>query len=363
MIPAADTEVTGLLDRLRLAEQGRTRAAELSHGQQQWLEIGVALMARPRLLLLDEPTAGMSPRETAATAELLRELTGGTTTVIVEHDLAFVRRIADIITVMHRGQAVAEGSPDEIAQNRAGARRLSGAEDAVTLLAVDDVYLRYGPSPIVQGVSLTVDTGEVVALLGRNGVGKTTLARGLVGLMPIASGHVRIDGADVTGMSAHRVSRRGVRIVPQGRGIFPRLSVAENLRIGAFLSQESDPRVRDLLHEVFPILWERRQQRAGTLSGGEQQMLAIARALVSAPKLLILDEPTEGVAPVLIDRIEDALRLLFAEMRLGVLLIEQNLDFAFAMAQRGYVMEKGQIVLEAPIADLRHDAVERYLTF
>jgi branched-chain amino acid transport system ATP-binding protein len=233
----------------------------------------------------------------------------------------------------------------------------------VTLLAVDDVYLRYGPSPIVQGVSLTVDMGEVVALLGRNGVGKTTLARGLVGLTPIASGRVRIDGAEVTGMTAHRVSRRGVRIVPQGRGIFPRLSVEENLRIGAFLSQAPDPRVRDLLHELFPILWERRQQRAGTLSGGEQQMLAIARALLSAPKLLILDEPTEGVAPVLIDRIEDALRLLFAEMRLGVLLIEQNLDFAFAMAQRGYVMEKGQIVLEAPIGDLRQDAVEQYLTF
>jgi urea ABC transporter ATP-binding protein UrtE len=233
----------------------------------------------------------------------------------------------------------------------------------VNVLAVDDVHLRYGLSPIVQGVSLTVDMGEVVALLGRNGVGKTTLARGLVGLNPIAQGRVRIDGVDVTGMAAHRVSRRGVRIVPQGRGIFPRLTVAENLRIGAFLSQEPDPRVRDLLHELFPILWERRQQRAGTLSGGEQQMLAIARALASAPKLLILDEPTEGVAPVLIDRIEDALRLLFAEMRLSVLLIEQNLDFAFAMAQRGYVMEKGQIVLEAAITDLRHDAVERFLTF
>jgi urea ABC transporter ATP-binding protein UrtE len=233
----------------------------------------------------------------------------------------------------------------------------------VTLFAVDNVHIRYGPSPIVQGVSLEVDTGEVVALLGRNGVGKTTLARGLVGLTPIAQGQVRIDGADVTGMAAHRVSRRGVRIVPQGRGIFPRLSIAENLRIGAFLSHEPDPRVRDLLHELFPILWERRQQRAGTLSGGEQQMLAIARAILSTPKLLILDEPTEGVAPVLIDRIEDALRLLFAEMRLGVLLIEQNLDFAFAMAQRGYVMEKGQIVLEAPISDLHHDAVERFLTF
>ena len=232
----------------------------------------------------------------------------------------------------------------------------------MTLLAVEDLHLRYGPSPIVQGVSLAVDVGEVVALLGRNGVGKTTLARGLVGLTPIAQGHVRVDGADVTGLAAHRVSRHGVRIVPQGRGIFPRLSVEENLRIGAFLSQEPDPRVRDLLHQLFPILWERRQQRAGTLSGGEQQMLAIARALLSAPKLLILDEPTEGVAPVLIDRIEDALKLLFAEMRLGVLLIEQNLDFAFAMAGRGYVMEKGQIVLEAPVTDLR-GAAERYLTF
>ena len=231
------------------------------------------------------------------------------------------------------------------------------------LLAVDDVYLRYGPSPVVQGVTLAVDAGEVVALLGRNGVGKTTLARGLVGLMPIAQGRVRFDGADITSLPAHRVARHGIRIVPQGRGIFPRLSVDENLRIGTFLSPVVDTRVRELIRDLFPILWERRQQRAGTLSGGEQQMLAIARALVSAPKLLILDEPTEGVAPVLIDRIEDALRLLFAEMGIGVLLIEQNLDFAFALAQRGYVMEKGQIVLDVPVSELHGGAVERYLTF
>jgi branched-chain amino acid transport system ATP-binding protein len=233
----------------------------------------------------------------------------------------------------------------------------------VTLLTVDDVHLRYGPSPVVQGVSLTVDTGEVVALLGRNGAGKTTLARGLVGLLPIAQGHVRFNGADVTGLPAHRVARHGIRIVPQGRGIFPRLSVDENLRVGSFLSPVTDTRARELIHDLFPILWERRQQRAGTLSGGEQQMLAIARALVSAPKLLVLDEPTEGVAPVLIDRIEDALRLLFAAMGIGVLLIEQNLDFAFALARRGYVMEKGQIVLDVPVSDLHGGVVERYLTF
>lgn len=232
----------------------------------------------------------------------------------------------------------------------------------MTLLVAEDVHVRYGSSPIVQGVSLTVAAGEVVALLGRNGVGKTTLARGLVGLAPIAQGRVLLGGEDVTGMSAHRRSRRGVRIVPQGRGIFPRLTVAENLRIGAFLSPRPDPRVRDLLDDLFPVLRERRGQRAGTLSGGEQQMLAIARALLSAPKALILDEPTEGVAPVLIDRIEDALRVIFAEMALGVLLIEQNLDFAFALAGRGYVMEKGEVVLAAPVAELR-DAAEQYLTF
>jgi len=232
----------------------------------------------------------------------------------------------------------------------------------VSLLAVDEVYLQYGASPVVHGVSLAVAQGEVVALLGRNGVGKTTLARGVVGLTPVASGHIWINGIEITGIPAHEVARHGVRIVPQGRGIFPRLSVDENLRIGTLLNPAPDPRIRDLLHELFPVLGERRRQRAGTLSGGEQQMLAVARALLSAPKLLVLDEPTEGVAPVLIDRIEDALRLLFAEMRMGVLLIEQNLDFAFALAQRGYVMEKGQIVLAAATSTLRRDA-EQYLTF
>ncbi len=233
----------------------------------------------------------------------------------------------------------------------------------MTLLAVDDVHLNYGASPIVQGVSIAVDAGEVVALLGRNGVGKTTLARGLIGLNRIARGRVRINGADVTGQAAHRIARHGVRIVPQGRGIFPRLSVEENLRIGAFLNQAPDPGIHDLLHDVFPVLWERPRQRAGTLSGGEQQMLAIARALLSDPKVLILDEPTEGVAPVAIDRIEDALRVLFAELRLGVLLIEQNLDFAFALAERGYVMEKGRIVLAAPVAEMHGADIERFLTF
>jgi urea ABC transporter ATP-binding protein UrtE len=230
-------------------------------------------------------------------------------------------------------------------------------------LAVDDLQLYYGRSHIVQGVSLTIAPGEVVALLGRNGVGKTTLARGIVGLMPRAGGTVQFGGANLTRLPAHRVAAHGVRLIPQGRGIFPQLTTEENLRIGEQLAAEPAPRVRGLLQELFPILWERSEQRAGALSGGEQQMLAIARALLSDPKLLILDEPTEGVAPVVIDRIEDALRVLFAELKLGVLLIEQNLDFAFALASRGYVMEKGRIVLAAPVAEMRGAEVEQFLTF
>jgi urea ABC transporter ATP-binding protein UrtE len=233
----------------------------------------------------------------------------------------------------------------------------------VSGLDVQDLQLYYGRSHIVQGVSLTVGPGEIVALLGRNGVGKTTLARGIVGLLPTAGGAVRFAGADLSRLPAHRIAAHGVRLIPQGRGIFPRLTTEENLRIGEQLSTAPAPRVRALLQELFPILWERGQQRAGTLSGGEQQMLAIARALLSDPRFLILDEPTEGVAPVLIDRIEDALKVLFAELRFGVLLIEQNLDFAFALAGRGYVMEKGRIILAAPIAEMQGADVERFLTF
>ena len=232
----------------------------------------------------------------------------------------------------------------------------------MSLLEVERVASFYGDFQALFDVSVRVDEGETVAVIGANGAGKSTLLRTVAGLQDRTTGTVSFDGRPLAGVPTHRRLGLGIAMVPEGRRIFPSLTVEENLRVGARRDRPGDWGVGAVL-ELFPALAGMRDRPGTLLSGGEQQMLAIARALISAPKLLILDEPTEGVAPVLIDRIEDALRLLFAEMRLGVLLIEQNLDFAFAIAQRGYVMEKGQIVLEAPIADLRDDAVERYLTF
>lgn len=231
----------------------------------------------------------------------------------------------------------------------------------MSLLAVEAVQLYYGRSHIIQGVSLEVGEGEVVALLGRNGAGKTSLVRGILGLHPCSAGSIRLGGVELRGEPAHRIARRGVSFVPQGRGIFSRLTVEENLRIGEFLGKADS--LRETLFDVFPILQERRRQRAGTLSGGEQQMLATARALLTSPRLLLMDEPTEGLAPTMIETIRQALQLLFEQLRLSVLLIEQNLDFGFALARRAYVMEKGRIVASAPVEEMGEQLIAEHLTF
>jgi branched-chain amino acid transport system ATP-binding protein len=231
----------------------------------------------------------------------------------------------------------------------------------LSLLTVEDVHLHYGRSHIIQGVSLEVGEGEVVALLGRNGAGKTSLVQGILGLHALSGGSVRLGGVELRGQPAHRVARRGVSYVPQGRGVFSRLTVDENLRIGEFLARGSS--LRQSLLEIFPVLRERRSQRAGTLSGGEQQMLATARALLASPRLLLMDEPTEGLAPIAIDTIREALGRLFDQLKLSVLLVEQNLDFSFALASRAYVMEKGRIVASAPVAKMGEQSLAQHLTF
>jgi len=226
------------------------------------------------------------------------------------------------------------------------------------MLDVDGVHTYYGESHVLHGVSLQVNAGEAVALLGRNGAGKTTVIRSIVGFTPPRAGRVVFDGRAIQGWPAYRIARAGLALVPQGRRIFAPLSVRENLTLGARAAGWTLDRVFDL----FPRLRERAEQSGGTLSGGEQQMLAIARALLTNGRLLLLDEPSEGLAPIVVREIGSVVRRLKGE-RLSILLVEQNYHLALGVADRVYVMSKGQIVYEGTPESLeaREDVKRRYL--
>ena len=219
------------------------------------------------------------------------------------------------------------------------------------LLELEDVHARYGPVQALRGVSLTVGVGEIVAVLGGNGAGKTTTLRAVSGLVS-TSGEVRFAGDRITRAAPERVARAGVAHVPEGRGIFPQLSVRDNLRLGAYLRRGSFDEGYERVRGHFPWLEERDKQEAGTLSGGEQQMLAIARALMSKPRLLMLDEPSLGLAPKVVRDIFRILGELNEQDGLAVLVVEQNAKLALRSSSRAYVLEVGQVALEGPSAEL-----------
>lgn len=224
------------------------------------------------------------------------------------------------------------------------------------LLEVEDLHVAYGKIEAVKGISFTVDTGQIVTLIGTNGAGKTTTLRALSGLLTPRSGTIRFDGHPLDGTPAHRVVALGLAHSPEGRHIFPRLTIAENLQLGAFLRKDGDGIAQDIrrVYELFPILGERARQAAGTLSGGEQQMLAMGRALMSRPKLLMLDEPSMGLSPIMMQKIMDTIAELKASGT-TILLVEQNAQAALGLADRGHVMETGRIVLSGTGAELLHD--------
>ncbi|OGK96723.1 MAG: ABC transporter ATP-binding protein [Candidatus Rokubacteria bacterium RIFCSPLOWO2_02_FULL_73_56] len=228
------------------------------------------------------------------------------------------------------------------------------------MLAVETVHTYYGESHVLHGVSLAVRAGEAVALLGRNGVGKTTLIRSIIGFTPPREGAVRLDGAPIHRLAAFRIAKRGIGLVPQGRRIFGPLSVVENLLLGA--RPGAGAWTPERVYELFPRLYERRLQGGGTLSGGEQQMLAVARALMTNPRLLLLDEPSEGLAPLIVREMGRVLVRLKRE-GLSILLVEQNVPLALRVADRVYVMSKGQIVYEGTPAglDADEDVKRRFL--
>ena len=231
---------------------------------------------------------------------------------------------------------------------------------AYPLLEVYELRAGYGATPILQGVEFSVGKGEIVAIIGRNGVGKTTLMKCLIGLLPATTGTILYDRSNVTPEDASVRARRGIGYIPQGRGIFPRLTVAENLTMGEMIgSDKNGTKLRELVDRYFPILATRSSQRAGTMSGGEQQQLAIGRALIGNPDLVLLDEPSEGIQPSIVQQIAENFRKLNAEIGLTVLFVEQNIDMIMSMAQRCYVMDKGAIVDQVAPGDLADETIMR----
>ncbi len=214
----------------------------------------------------------------------------------------------------------------------------------MTILSISEVVTGYKTGNVLHGVSIDVEPGEIVAVIGRNGVGKTTLLRATIGLLPLRSGSITFNDSDISAEGADRRARRGIGYVPQGRGIFPHLTVHENLRMGSFINDAQPKPNFDLVFGYFPFLKERLGQRGGTLSGGQQAMLAIARALVSEPDLLLLDEPSDGVQPTIVEEIGDFLVDLNSSRGISVLLVEQNIELMQTVANRAYALDKGQVV-------------------
>jgi branched-chain amino acid transport system ATP-binding protein len=224
----------------------------------------------------------------------------------------------------------------------------------MSLLAMRDVRAGYGPLEVLHGISLDVEPGEIVVILGANGAGKTTTMRAVSGMIG-RQGQVTFEGADISSTSAEKIVRLGIAQVPQGRGTFAELTVEDNLRSGAYVRRDAVDADIDRWYEVFPRLAERRSQRAGSLSGGEQQMLAIARALMSKPKLLLCDEPSLGLAPLITQELFEVLKKLNAEEGLSILLVEQNANLALKVAHRVYLLETGNVVASGTAAEISSD--------
>lgn len=231
-----------------------------------------------------------------------------------------------------------------------------------TLLDIKGLRAGYGGKPVLQGIDLSVSKGEIVAVIGRNGVGKSTLMKTLIGLVESMAGTIRFGSTELTGLTPFRRARLGIGYVPQGRDVFPRMSVKENLQVGESMRDRISADVYERIYNLFPILKERAGQQAGTMSGGQQQQLAIGRVLVGSPQLLLLDEPSEGIQPSIVQDIGRIIKQLNRESGMTIMFVEQNLDMIKALAQRCYVMDKGRIVAHVTPQELEdRDTIRKHL--
>jgi branched-chain amino acid transport system ATP-binding protein len=338
------------------------------------LELAKAVARNPKVVLVDEPFAGLTAAEVATFSELIASFRAeGHAVLLVDHNVKGVAALVDRVLAMYLGEHVAEGTADEVMRNETVRQVYLGGKlelaqrpprapgGAARLLSVEGVSVLYGKAQALDNVSLHIAPGEFVSVVGLNGAGKTTLFNAISSLVPY-SGAIAWNGTSLRRRSAAQIARGGIVQCPESRELFGDMSVRENLDLGGqHLSRELRAKQLDWLFGLFPILQSRQSQAARTLSGGEQQMLAIARALMMQPKLLILDEPTLGLAPVILEQLSKALETLRQSTDITVLLGEQNVTFALPHADRVYVLEHARIVWEGTPARFAEEAGTGYL--
>jgi branched-chain amino acid transport system ATP-binding protein len=353
-----------ILERVGLQDVAEHRVDRLPTGTARLVELGRALATQPRVLLLDEPSAGLNESETATLGELLREVAGsGLAVLLVEHDMSFVMGTCERIHVLDFGRIISIGTPtevqgdetvraaylgeDEEQERKAPAAASQDGGNAAAAgppaLELRDIHAGYGTIDVLHGVNLTVPTGSVFALLGPNGAGKSTTLKVASGQIAPNAGEVRLFGSSVQGTSSDALARAGVCAIPEGRGIFPNLTLTENLRMATY----TGPPMSELEERAFtrfPRLRDRRKQLAGTLSGGEQQMLAMARALTTDPKVLLLDELSMGLAPIVVEELYEIVARIAAE-EVSILIVEQFAHEVLDVAETAAIMLHGQIQL------------------
>jgi branched-chain amino acid transport system ATP-binding protein len=369
-----DAKAREIAERVGLARVIDRKPPTLAFADLRRLELAKAIARHPKLVLVDEPFAGLTASEVADFSDLIREFRAeGRAVLLVDHNVKGVSALVDRVLAMYLGEWIAEGAAADVMSDKTVRRvYLGGAlirvarpeatfADKVPALQVENIGVHYGKALALQDVSLHVHEGEFVSLVGLNGAGKTTLFNAISGLVPY-SGTVKFGGDSLANRSAAMIARGGVVHCPETRELFGDMSVRENLDLGGNpLDDTERAQHMEWLFELFPILRDRQSQLARTLSGGEQQMLAIARALMMKPKLLILDEPTLGLAPVILETLSKALEKLRSTTSISVLLGEQNVTFALPHADRVYVLDHAKVVWEGPPGRFEEEAGATYL--
>jgi branched-chain amino acid transport system ATP-binding protein len=367
-IEAIEGETAALVRYLGVSGIERAEAGALSYGGQRLLDMGLALATKPRVLLLDEPLAGLAAAERQRIGDIVKRISSDVPVLLVEHDIDRVFQIADAVTVMNEGKVLVDGAVEDARSSpkvqevyigsgaaAVAAKPRESAAEPATLLSAQGVDTFYGKSHILSDVSFDVHEHEIVALLGRNGAGKSTLLKTLIGIAPPASGSIRLAGQEIAGLPSAQIARLGIGYVPQGRGLFAGMTVAHNLELGR-LKRQTGRGVRwdlDRIFAYFPRLAERLDTPADFLSGGEQQMVAVARALSGDVRVLLLDEPFEGLAPTVIEQLFESFDKLRHEV--SIVIVDHHLDLALALSDRTVALERGRVIHTGPSKDLRDD--------